>query len=329
MSHIPLVSVIMPMYNVAPYVDTAIQSILQQTWESLELIIIDDGSTDNSLQIALKATHGDPRVQIFTQHNQGQGQARNRGMQLAQGKYIYLFDSDDLLDRDALSACVSSAETNQADLIAFSGTSFSSTDIPQPDSNPYQKPDIEQPISGAELFYRLSVTHQYSAQPCMYFFARQLTLQEGLRFDESVIHEDEGFIPLLLCHAQRSICMAKRYYRHRLRQGSTMAETQNASERNIAGYFAAAVKLANFRQRHKNSLPKPARSALLKRQRLLLHIALGIAERIGASDNHRSRLKKLFDCIGLLELGPALLLHIFVPALSHPIKKLRPPHSPA
>ena len=114
------VSIILPIYNVAPYLDEAFQSILSQTLSDIEIIAVNDGSTDNSQEVIDRYVAQDHRIIAFQQENQGQSAARNLALQHATGKYIYMMDSDDILSsRDALQICYEYAEKNQADFIYF------------------------------------------------------------------------------------------------------------------------------------------------------------------------------------------------------------------
>ena len=92
------VSVVIPVYNTEKYVREAVESIMNQTLRELEIIIINDGSTDNSLQVVEELAAADSRIQVYSQANQGGSVARNAGIARAYGKYIYFMDSDDYLD---------------------------------------------------------------------------------------------------------------------------------------------------------------------------------------------------------------------------------------
>ncbi|MBL4592446.1 MAG: glycosyltransferase [Flavobacteriales bacterium] len=91
-----LVSVIIPLYNTERYIKETVVSVLNQTYKNLELIIIDDGSTDNSYQIVSELSNGDDRVHIIQQQNMGVSVARNKGIEIAKGDYIFFLDSDDV-----------------------------------------------------------------------------------------------------------------------------------------------------------------------------------------------------------------------------------------
>ena len=116
------VSVILPVYNVAPYLDETFASLLSQTLQEIEIIAVNDGSMDNSEDIIKKYAQQDARISYFSQENQGQSAARNLALQHAKGEYIYMMDSDDVLaNPDALRICYEYAEQNKADFIFFDG----------------------------------------------------------------------------------------------------------------------------------------------------------------------------------------------------------------
>lgn len=100
----PLVSIIIPLYNAKDYIAETIKSAINQTWQNKEIIIVDDGSTDNSLAIAKTFENG--FVKIFTQKNSGASAARNKGLTEAKGDYIQFLDADDLLSADKIESQV-------------------------------------------------------------------------------------------------------------------------------------------------------------------------------------------------------------------------------
>lgn len=111
------VSAILPVYNVAKYLDDAVSSLLKQTYTNIEIIIIDDGSTDGSVEIGRKLAEENERVQFVAQANAGAASARNNGMNLASGKYLYFMDPDDVMGVNYIHELVSSAEKNKSQLV--------------------------------------------------------------------------------------------------------------------------------------------------------------------------------------------------------------------
>ena len=118
------VSVIVPVYNVEKYLEECLDSIINQTLEDIEIICINDGSTDNSLNILNSYTKTDKRMKVFSQENQGQGVARNYGLSIATGDYIYFMDSDDILELNALELVYTNAISNNSELVMFKISRF-------------------------------------------------------------------------------------------------------------------------------------------------------------------------------------------------------------
>ena len=106
----PLVSVVMPAYNMEAYLAQSVESVLASDYKNIELLIIDDGSTDSTLAIAQQYEAKDSRVKALTKSNGGQGRARNYGVECATGKYLLLVDSDDLIGRSYISKAVAVME---------------------------------------------------------------------------------------------------------------------------------------------------------------------------------------------------------------------------
>lgn len=120
-----LISVIMPVYNVEKYVTRAIQSILNQTYEKFELILIDDGSTDKSKNICDYFKHKDNRIKAIHQTNQGVSAARNKGIQAANGDYIVFIDADDEITNNALEIMYSEILKEKVDIVITNYTKVS------------------------------------------------------------------------------------------------------------------------------------------------------------------------------------------------------------
>lgn len=131
MNFIPLVSVIVPAYNSSKYIEDCVQSVLNQTFKDFELIIINDGSTDNTLEIINNLSKTDNRIKIFSQKNSGVSSARNLGLKKAKGKYITFLDSDDTLVDTALSSLISEINDNVDFVIcSLREIHFSTVDLP-------------------------------------------------------------------------------------------------------------------------------------------------------------------------------------------------------
>lgn len=115
-----LLSIISPVYNVAPYLAATIESILNQSFTDFELILVDDGSTDGSGDICRRYAQADPRIVVVTQSNQGVSAARNKGVEIARGDLIGFVDSDDIIERDMYSIMIHILHRTAADVVQCS-----------------------------------------------------------------------------------------------------------------------------------------------------------------------------------------------------------------
>jgi glycosyltransferase involved in cell wall biosynthesis len=120
----PKVSVILPVYNVAEYLRQCMDSIVNQTLNEIEIICVDDGSTDSSLDILKEYADHDSRIKIICQKNAGAGAARNNGLSIATGKYLSFLDSDDFFELDMLEKAYTKIAENNADMVVFKSDQY-------------------------------------------------------------------------------------------------------------------------------------------------------------------------------------------------------------
>ena len=118
------VSVIVPVYNAQDYLEQCIVSILEQTLQEIEVICVDDSSTDRSLEILKKYEKEDSRMRVLTQPNSGAGAARNRGLSQASGEYLSFLDADDFFEPDMLELAYAKAKEDRADMVVFKSDQY-------------------------------------------------------------------------------------------------------------------------------------------------------------------------------------------------------------
>ncbi len=182
------ISVIVPVYNTSHFLSTCIESILNQSFDDFELIIIDDGSTDGSGEICENYAQSDQRVKVYHQENAGQSSARNFGLSRATGEFINFVDSDDFVEKDYLKILYELLVENEADLSSCMMTSYDTkTDIVKPARQHFaQVFETNQVIIKAYLqenpFHFGPVTKLYKS-----------ALLENIRFTEGKIYEDYFF----------------------------------------------------------------------------------------------------------------------------------------
>ena len=126
----PLVSIIIPVYNTAPYLEQCLEAIIHQTYENIEVILVDDGSTDESGAICERYARQDNRIQVVHKSNGGQSSARNVALDMMTGEWVLFVDSDDWIETNTLEVIFSHKE-DQADIIEF-GFSYSTTEREDP-----------------------------------------------------------------------------------------------------------------------------------------------------------------------------------------------------
>ncbi len=243
------VSVILPIYNVASYLEETFESLIHQSLRDIEIITVDDGSTDNSGEIINKYKQQDSRIISFTQENQGQSVARNHALQHASGKYIYMMDSDDILtDPDALQVCYDYAEKNQADFIFFDGESFSEQNINRVSWNTKRTHLFEEntKLEGEYLLNLLLDKEKHNCVVWLLFIKREFLERINLHFHEGIIHEDELFTTILTLSSNNIYCLRRYFVGHRIRSASTMSTS--FSKRNLSCYLTVADELLRFRR---------------------------------------------------------------------------------
>jgi len=243
------VSVILPIYNVAPYLNETFQSLLNQSLRDIEIIAVNDGSTDNCEDIIKTYQQKDNRIISFTQENKGQSAARNLALQHATGKYIYMMDSDDVLkDSDALQTCYDYIEKNQADFIFFDGESFSEKGVDRISRNTKRTHlvDENKKYDGEYLLNLVLDTQTHNCVVWLLFIRKDYIARICLKFYEGIIHEDELFTTILTLSSDNIYCLKRSLVGHRIRHSSTM--TNHFSKRNINCYLTVADELLRFQQ---------------------------------------------------------------------------------
>lgn len=209
----PLVTIIVPVYNVEAYLDACLDSVRGQTYRNLEIIAVEDCSTDNSLR-QLDKHLTDQRVRVVRhKQNAGLSTARNTGIDAARGDYIICVDSDDLIESDLVAACVACALENDADLVLFDFVPFRDGKEVQLVQRSGGRPP--QPIPRRDP--RLFMLPQFA---WLKFIKAELVREHELRFPAGYYYEDAPFHWELGLHAERVFHLGDAYYHYRQRGGS-------------------------------------------------------------------------------------------------------------
>jgi|SRR5699024_6307672 len=218
-----LVSVIIPIFNSDIYLEECLNSVINQTYKKIEIIAINDGSTDNSIDILKKYSKQYKYIKIVNQENSGQSIARNKGIDLAKGDYIYFLDSDDYIIPETLEVLINTMNSNTVDLLRFSADIVLDGIDDKVKKTKYKFDDIfnSHTIYNKEEFLKLT-KKAYSASPVLYFMKRQLLIDKGIRFKPGIVHEDDLFTLEVFINTDKAMYLPEAFYRRRIRQNSTM-----------------------------------------------------------------------------------------------------------
>ncbi len=258
----PAISVIIPVYNTDIYLNEAVGSILNQTFKDIELIIVNDGSTDNSLNVLKEFESSDSRVILIDQPNSGSSIARERALGVSKGEFLFFMDSDDILDLKALESCYNRAVKDSLDMVFFDAVSFSDDANLNAQSFHYNRKGVvgEGIYNGAELMNILLSKDLFRVAPWMHLFRKEIATENEIHFYPGIIHEDELFFSQLYLFAKRVGYIPEDFFRRRLRANSTM--TTKFSLKNIISYFTIVKELEKTKQRT-TTLARPVINKLI------------------------------------------------------------------
>ena len=227
----------------------SVESIMQQTLQDIEIIVINDGSTDNSLSIINLLAEQDRRITVYNQSNQGLSIARNTGLKKVKGEFIYFMDSDDLLTNNALKTCYQECITEQLDFVFFDAESFYDDDKLSRTYHYQRNLDIENKVwNGAELLKKQYDTWNYRSSACLSLVSSDFIRQNQIQFYPHILHEDELYTALLYLKASRVKYIKQTFFKRRIRNNSIV--TSKFTMKNIQGYFVVTDELERYSDQH-------------------------------------------------------------------------------
>lgn len=240
----PLVSVILPVYNVELYLAECLDSVLNQSYSNFELIAVNDGATDGSANILsdYQEKFG-AKLIVLEQINQGLSAARNTGLGAIKGEFVYFLDSDDWILPNTLEKCVDALCKNNTDLVVFNAKAFCD-DMPEElmlrlDYTRNLNNDLYG--SGHQLFEDSRRDGTYIVQSCCYMYRFKTYPQ--LRFIAGILHEDHYFTTMLFLTANTVSVLKDRFFQRRIRKNSIT--TVSLTIKHALGYYETAAALAN------------------------------------------------------------------------------------
>lgn len=230
------VSVIIPVYNAAPYLQQCLESVAAQTLGDFECICVDDGSTDSSLKILQDWSKVDQRIKVVTQKHQSCGMARNEGVRIAQGEYIIFLDADDFFNPQLLEKTVARASATQADIVLFDAQRYNNRLDKYGKGNFLQVAKIRK--IGQEVFSLHDIPEDIltvaAPNAGLKLFRREFWLENHLEFLPVKFYEDIPAMLTAMCKAERISFLDEPLVNYRVGIGNTLTiRSKNDSDATI------------------------------------------------------------------------------------------------
>ncbi len=236
----PLISVVIPVYNIENYLERCVSSVREQTYGNLEILLVDDGSTDQSGEICDNLAKLDARIRVFHKENGGSSSARNLGILEARGDYIGFVDSDDYVSRDMYELLYKALEEQDASIAQIGRDEV--------DEQGNELPNICEPPKQVEFvnsqdFLKELLMHRGDCSFCTKLFDKRLLEQRQFPLGE--LNEDFKLLIHLLCEVKGVVSLPKQGYHVFYRMGSN---TRKADKQAFSRVFADSVNNADLAQ---------------------------------------------------------------------------------
>jgi glycosyltransferase involved in cell wall biosynthesis len=278
------VSIIVPVYNVQEHIRRCILSILEQTYGNIEVILINDGSTDDSGYICDEYAEKDERVKVIHKENSGSSDARNMGMDIATGDYFMFVDSDDYVDSKIIEHLMSIMGGADISSCGHKLVKGESVDIREYNEHDYSKIDLSRIDALSRLMYRKGLTNS----PWAKLFKKNLF--DGIRFPSGKVHQDLGTIYKVVARADRVVVSDAPLYYYVQREGSIM--NSPFSLKRMAGLEFTHEQLG-FMQENFPSLVRAAENRLFTE-------AVGLYLKIKGSTNSNEFTDEQNSCLNVI-----------------------------
>lgn len=229
-----LFSIIVPVYNVEPYLDRCMASLINQTYQNIEIILVDDGSTDRSSEMCDNYAAQDSRIHVIHKKNGGLSDARNKGLEIASGKYILFVDSDDYIDVNTCKMLLSYTSLGCDILVADAIVEKNNRKIAH-------KIEKEKILSGQQYLLSALNTKSCPMAAWLNIYRKSYLLNNNLCFKFGILHEDEEFTPRAFLSANSVIYTGIEFYHYVLRENSI--STQNDKRQNACDTYNTCCEL--------------------------------------------------------------------------------------
>lgn len=273
-------SIIIPVYNVEQYIERCLQSCLQQpyvTADDYELVIVNDGTKDDSMTIVERLTSGRANVTLIDQHNQGLSMARNAGLKAAKGDYVWFVDSDDWIERGCLHEIIERLAQTEVDILQLQYKNVYSDGTPSDE----HYATIEGIVSGRDLL----VTNSYFTAVPFMIYRREFMLEHQLSFRSGIYHEDNEFKPRAVYLAERCASYDKVAYNYF--KGNVNSITAQLKLKNGTDLFIVMNNLYRFVEDHR--VTGACRCAIYTQIGFAMRIVLRTLNSVDEADGNQLR----------------------------------------
>ncbi len=226
----PLLTVVIPVYNVEKYLNRCIESILLQEWKNYDILLVDDGSTDRSPQICDDYVKAYDFISVIHKENGGLSEARNTGISQAKGEYVYFPDSDDWLEPDAFMALAEVLESQKFDII-----SFNREFVKGEEDAIVSEPEVTQVFEGKDAFVQM-LKHSYiTGFANDKIYRKSLFIDNNILFPKGKYYEDLGTNYKLFLSAKKVYATNQKYYHYLIDNPDSI--TQSWNEKKFSDMF--------------------------------------------------------------------------------------------
>lgn len=271
----PIISIIVPVYNVEEYLSKCIESLVNQTLKDIEIILVNDGSPDKSLDIMKKYAKKYNNIVCIDKENGGQGSARNKALTEAKGEYVTFVDSDDWIALDMCEKLLNKAQEEQSDLVFAN----------------YYKVESGNEIPGEiygmdekEILKKYLLTQ---SGPCHKLIKKSLIIDNNLYFPEIRAYEDISIVPVWGLYADKISCVNENLYYYLIREGSTMKQTTYNPK--LEAIFVSLENLLNKIKKLKNKKNYKEELEWI----FIEHLLHGASLRFFQFDNYKDNIEKI------------------------------------
>jgi glycosyltransferase involved in cell wall biosynthesis len=224
-------SIIIPVYNVEKYLAECLESVIQQTFKDIEIICVNDGSTDNSLEILTEFAQKDTRIKLINKENGGLSSARNTGLQYATCEYIYFLDSDDFIKPDLFENAYNVLKNNDVDCYCFSSEAFTEDEA----QNKIYYPNKYLRVKNTGLVKcDFKILQRSNIQVWNKIFRLSLINKYGIRFIDKLLFEDIFFTWAYFFISKKAYFEPRIFHKYRIRNNSIMSISNAKKDYNLA-----------------------------------------------------------------------------------------------